>query len=72
MLIVESGDARPVPNSKRELEMRGYAYITVQGPDALAAGFISRGNSFSIPLIDTQDRPRGFEITDPDGLGVVL
>ncbi len=67
MLMVKSGEATPSPNSMRDPEMRWDAYITVQSPDALAAEFSGRGASFRVPLRDTDDGLRGFEITDPDG-----
>jgi catechol 2,3-dioxygenase-like lactoylglutathione lyase family enzyme len=67
MLLVKAGDAKPMPNSKRDPEMRWDAYISVQDPDALAAEFGDRGAAFSVPLQDTHDGLRGFEVTDPDG-----
>jgi hypothetical protein len=36
-------------------------------PDALAAEFASRDVTFSVPLKDTQDGLRGFELRDTDG-----
>src|SRR5918996_1589077 len=43
--------------------------ITFQGPDpdALAAEFLSRNVGFSVPLKDTDDGLRGFELKDADG-----
>ena len=67
MLFIKSGNAEPVPNSKRDYEIRWDAYVSVTAPDALAAEFAGRGVSFSAPLEDTHDGLRGFEITDPDG-----
>jgi catechol 2,3-dioxygenase-like lactoylglutathione lyase family enzyme len=67
MLFIKSGEAGPVPNSKRDPEMRWDAYVSVQDPDGLAAELQGRGVSFSVPLKDTQDGLRGFEIADPDG-----
>jgi catechol 2,3-dioxygenase-like lactoylglutathione lyase family enzyme len=67
MLFVKSGKAEPQPNRKRDPEMRWDAYIGVQDPDALAAEFAERGVEFSVPLEDTHDGLRGFEIIDPDG-----
>jgi catechol 2,3-dioxygenase-like lactoylglutathione lyase family enzyme len=67
MLFVKSGEAKPVPNWKRDPEMKWDAYVGVKDPDALAAEFVDRGVAFSAPLEDTQDGLRGFEITDPDG-----
>ena len=43
------------------------AYVNVSDPDTLAAEFASRGVEFFVPLQDTQDGLRGFEIEDADG-----
>lgn len=57
----------PVPNCKRHSSMRWDAYVYAQDPDALAAEFANRGATFSVPLKDTHDGLRGFEVSDPDG-----
>ena len=67
MLFLKSGSAAPLPNPKRDPEMRWDAYCSVPDPDALAAEFAGRSVRFSVPLKDTTDGLRGFEITDPDG-----
>jgi catechol 2,3-dioxygenase-like lactoylglutathione lyase family enzyme len=67
MLFVKAGNAEPLPNHKRDPDMRWDAYVSIQDPDALAAEFAGRGATFSEPLQDTHDGLRGFEITDPDG-----
>ena len=67
MLFVKAGEAEPLPNPKRDPAMRWDAYVSVPDPDALAAEFVDRGVTFSLPLQDTHDGLRGFEITDPDG-----
>lgn len=68
MLFVKAGKAEPLPNSKRDdPDMRWDAYVGVPDLDALAAEFADRGVAFSVPLKDTHDGLRGFEITDPDG-----
>ncbi len=67
MLFVKAGEAEPLPNSKRDPEMRWDAYVGVHDPDALAADFVDRGVAFSVPTEDTHDGLRGFEITDPNG-----
>ena len=67
MLFVKAGEAEPLPNPKRDPEMRWDTYVLANDPDALAAEFIDSGVEFSVPLRDTQDGLRGFEITDPDG-----
>jgi catechol 2,3-dioxygenase-like lactoylglutathione lyase family enzyme len=67
MLFIKSGEAGPLPNSKRNHEMRWDAYVLVSDPDGLAEEFGERGVAFSAPLADTHDGLRGFEVTDPDG-----
>jgi catechol 2,3-dioxygenase-like lactoylglutathione lyase family enzyme len=57
----------PLPNSQREADARWDAYLSVPEPDTLAAEFASRGVSFSVPLKDTHDGLRGFELTDING-----
>jgi catechol 2,3-dioxygenase-like lactoylglutathione lyase family enzyme len=67
MLLLKSGEAGPLPNSKRDPEMRWDAYVSANDPDALADELQGRGVSFSAPLQDTHEGLRGFEVTDPDG-----
>jgi catechol 2,3-dioxygenase-like lactoylglutathione lyase family enzyme len=67
MLLIKSGVAEPLPNPKRDPEMRWDSYVLVQDPDGLAGEFAGRGVEFSEPLGDTHDGLRGFEVTDPDG-----
>jgi catechol 2,3-dioxygenase-like lactoylglutathione lyase family enzyme len=67
MLFVKAGEAKPSPNPKRDPAMRWDAYVAVHDPDALAAEFADRGAAFSVPIDNTHDGLRGFEITDPDG-----
>ncbi len=67
MLMLKEVDVNPLPNSARDPEARWDAYINVHDPDALAAEFTSRGVSFSVPLMDTHDGLRGFELKDADG-----
>jgi catechol 2,3-dioxygenase-like lactoylglutathione lyase family enzyme len=57
----------PVPNCKRHRHLRFDAFVYAPDPDALAAEFASHGAAFSVPLKDTTDGLRGFEICDPDG-----
>jgi catechol 2,3-dioxygenase-like lactoylglutathione lyase family enzyme len=57
----------PQPNPTRCSSMRWDAFVYAQDPDALAAEFGERGAAFSVPLKDTHDGLRGFEISDPDG-----
>jgi len=66
-LFVKAGYAPPLPNPQRDPDMRWDAYVLAQDPDALAAEFANRGVAFSIPLKDTNDGLRGFELKDPDG-----
>ena len=67
MLIVKAVKANPAPNSTRDPWARWDAYVNVPDPDALAAEFTSRGVIFSVPLGDTTDGLRGFELKDADG-----
>jgi catechol 2,3-dioxygenase-like lactoylglutathione lyase family enzyme len=67
MIFVKSVGVEPVPNCKRHRYARLDAYVSVPDPDALAAEFTSRGVTFSVPLKDTSDGLRGFELEDADG-----
>jgi len=67
MLFVKAVGVDPVPNSTRHPWARLDAYVSVPDPDALAAEFASRGVEFSVPLKDTDDGLRGFEVKDTDG-----
>ena len=67
MIFVKDVGEEPLPNRKRHPAARWDAYVNVPDPDALAAEFASRGVSFAIPLKDTHDGLRGFELEDADG-----
>ena len=70
MLIVKAVGEEPLPYHKRSnpsVALRWDAYVRVPDPDALAAEFTLRGVTFSVPLKDTHDGLRGFEIEDADG-----
>jgi catechol 2,3-dioxygenase-like lactoylglutathione lyase family enzyme len=67
MLMVKGVEANPAPNPTRDPAARWDAYVSVPDPDALAAEFTSRGVLFSVPLKDTDDGLRGFELKDVDG-----
>jgi catechol 2,3-dioxygenase-like lactoylglutathione lyase family enzyme len=60
----------PLPNYSREPAFSWDAYLEVSDPDALAAELASRGVLFSVPIRDTDDGLRGFEIKDLDGYGL--
>ena len=60
----------PVPNYGREPAHSWDAYLEVPDPDALAAEFTSRGVILSVPLGNTDDGLRGFELMDLDGYGL--
>jgi catechol 2,3-dioxygenase-like lactoylglutathione lyase family enzyme len=67
-IFVKSDNAvSPLPNPMRHPSMRWDAYVNTPDPDALAAEFAAHGATFSVPLQDTHDGLRGFEICDPDG-----
>ena len=67
ILVKSQKDVSPLPNSRRHPFMRWDAFVYVPDPDALAAEFADHGAAFSVPLKDTHDDLRGFEISDPDG-----
>jgi len=67
MIMFKAVEVEPLPNSERDPAARWDAYVDVPDPDALAAEFESRGVRFSVPLKDTHDGLRGFELRDPDG-----
>jgi catechol 2,3-dioxygenase-like lactoylglutathione lyase family enzyme len=67
MIFVKSVGVEPLPNRKRHPWAGWDAYVYVPDPDALATEFISRSVTFSVPLKDTNDGLRGFEIEDADG-----
>ena len=67
ILIKSDKDVSPLPNSRRHPFMRWDAFVYASDPDALAAEFAEQGAAFSVPLKDTRDGLRGFEISDPDG-----
>ena len=57
----------PLPNAERHADARWDAYVLAEDPDTLAAEFSRNGAVFSVPLQDTEDGLRGFEVKDPDG-----
>jgi catechol 2,3-dioxygenase-like lactoylglutathione lyase family enzyme len=76
IFVKSHNDLAPLPNSKRHPFMRWDAFVYASDPDALAAEFADRfsehrvadgGAAFSVPLKDSHDGLRGFEICDPDG-----
>lgn len=67
MIMLKAVGVSPQPNHQRNREARWDAYLHVPDPDALAAEFASRNVTFSVPLKDTHDGLRGFEIKDADG-----
>jgi len=67
MIMFKDVGIAPLPNYKREPGARWDAYLYVPDPDALAAEFASRDVKFSVPLKDTEDGLRGFELKDSDG-----
>jgi len=67
IFIKSEGGISPLPNPKRHPHLRWDAFVYASDPDALAAEFSAQGATFSVPLKDTSDGLRGFEISDPDG-----
>jgi catechol 2,3-dioxygenase-like lactoylglutathione lyase family enzyme len=66
-IMLKAVGVDPLPNYQREAGARWDAYLNVPDPDALAAEFASRAVEFSVPLKDTHDGLRGFELKDADG-----
>jgi catechol 2,3-dioxygenase-like lactoylglutathione lyase family enzyme len=67
IFVKSDKDTSPLPNARRNPSMRWDAYVYAPDPDALAVEFAVHGTAFSVPLKDTHDGLRGFEICDPDG-----
>jgi catechol 2,3-dioxygenase-like lactoylglutathione lyase family enzyme len=70
MIMFKDVGVDPVPNCTRDI-MQGIArwdaYLHAPDPDALAAEFSLRDVEFLVPLGDTEDGLRGFELRDADG-----
>jgi catechol 2,3-dioxygenase-like lactoylglutathione lyase family enzyme len=67
MIMLKDVGMPPLPNPQRDGGARWDAYLYVPDPDGLAAEFLSRHVEFSVPLRDTDDGLRGFELRDADG-----
>ena len=67
ILVKSDKNVSPLPNPVRHPSMRWDAFVYAPDPDALAAEFADDGAAFSVPLTNTHDGLRGFEISDPDG-----
>jgi catechol 2,3-dioxygenase-like lactoylglutathione lyase family enzyme len=70
MIMLKEVGVDPVPNYTRDIKQgiaRWDAYLEVPEPDALAEEFASRQVEFFVPLQDTTDGLRGFELQDADG-----
>jgi catechol 2,3-dioxygenase-like lactoylglutathione lyase family enzyme len=67
MIMFKEVGVEALPNCEREPGARWDAYFNVPDPDALAAEFVSRGVGFSVPLKDTDEGLRGFELRDTEG-----
>jgi len=67
MIMLKAVEVEPLPNYRRHRFARWDAYFSVPDPDALAAEFAARHVTFSVPLQDTHEGLRGFEIKDADG-----
>lgn len=67
IFVKSDKDTLPLPNSRRHPSMRWDAFVYVRDPDTLAVEFADHGADFIVPLKDTHDGLRGFEICDPDG-----
>ena len=67
LLKVIADSVGPLPNPQRHPWARWDAYVYVPDPDTRAAEFAARGVTFSVPLADTDEGLRGFELKDADG-----
>jgi catechol 2,3-dioxygenase-like lactoylglutathione lyase family enzyme len=67
MIMLKDVGVAPLPNPQRDGGARWDAYVYAPDPDALAAEFVSRHVEFSVPLKNTDDGLRGFEVKDADG-----
>ena len=70
MIMFKAVGVDPVPNYTRDVKQgtaRWDAYVYVPDPDALAAEFASRHVDFWVPLKDTDEGLRGFELQDAAG-----
>ena len=72
MILLKDVGVEPLPNRRRQPQARWDAYLDVPDPDTLAAELASRGVTFSVPLEDTDDGLRGFELEDADGYVLFL
>ena len=69
-ILLKAVGVPPLPNYTRDIKQgiaRWDAFVAVPDPDALAAEFASRNVEFFMPLRDTGDGLRGFELKDADG-----
>jgi len=69
-ILMKAVGVPPVPNYTRDIKQgiaRWDAFVYVPDPDALAHEFASRNVEFFVPLKDTHDGLRGFELKDVDG-----
>ena len=70
MVMLKDVGLEPLPNHKRDIKKRWArwdAYVSVPDPDALAEEYSGRNIDFFMPLKDTSDGLRGFELQDADG-----
>jgi catechol 2,3-dioxygenase-like lactoylglutathione lyase family enzyme len=70
MIMFKAVGVDPIPNHTRDIQQgiaRWDAYVQVPDPDALAAELAARDVPFLVPLADTEDGLRGFEVQDADG-----
>ena len=70
MIMFKEIGVEPVPNYTRDIKKgiaRWDAYLYTPDPDGLAAELSSRNVKFFVPLQDTEDGLRGFELQDVNG-----
>jgi catechol 2,3-dioxygenase-like lactoylglutathione lyase family enzyme len=70
MVMFKAIGVQPVPNYTRDINQgiaRWDAYFYTPDPDALAVEFAAREVEFSLPVQDSADGLRGFELIDLNG-----
>jgi catechol 2,3-dioxygenase-like lactoylglutathione lyase family enzyme len=69
-ILLKAVGLAPIPNHTRDIKQgiaRWDAFVSVPDPDGLATELASRDVPLFVPLKDTDDGLRGFEVQDGDG-----
>jgi len=67
MLKAISPEIHPQPNHSRHEWARWDAYVNTSDPDALYSEYVSKSVPIHVPLAETEDGLRAFEILDNSG-----